>query len=491
MRVRYLLFFILLFYLWIASGGKNNLGFDLPYGGSWYVSYNHLMEGFLNGKLHFLVEPRPELLALDDPYEPSQNMPYRWHDASLYKGKYYMYFGITPLLVLYLPFHLLTNMNMPDKLASTIFMFGSLLWCTLILLHIKNTYFRAVPKWLVLISVLVLGLSIPTPFIVREDNGVYHVAISSGLFFLTGAIYFFCRMFSKKNYSIWIPITGSLFLGLAVGARPQIILSSILLPFILFKLARSENKSVLKIHTVLALILPLFLCLAFLGVYNYLRFDNPFEFGLKYQVGLLNYMKTKFNYAEYIIPGIFTFIFRPPAINSSFPCIHIDPTSLPSFVKPPTSFPLEPMMGILPSVPFVLIMFVGLTVWFFQICLNRFKCSDVCFDEFIIILLPALISLGVLISLPFGAFRYLADFSMIFILATCIICFYFYEQMLNHGFLSKLFNSLIVILAMVSIVNGVAIGLETLKKYDVKEYKFMESLFNQFLESVSCSPEKN
>ena len=37
------------------------------------------------------VEPDPHLLALPNPYRP--NAPYRLHDASLYKGKYYLDFG--------------------------------------------------------------------------------------------------------------------------------------------------------------------------------------------------------------------------------------------------------------------------------------------------------------------------------------------------------------------------------------------------------------
>lgn len=38
------------------------------------------------------------MLALPDPYDPNANAPYRFHDMSLYAGRYYMYFGPTAAL---------------------------------------------------------------------------------------------------------------------------------------------------------------------------------------------------------------------------------------------------------------------------------------------------------------------------------------------------------------------------------------------------------
>ena len=41
--------------------------------------------------------PHPALLAMADPYDPVANAPYRVHDMTLYKGHYYLYFGVSPV----------------------------------------------------------------------------------------------------------------------------------------------------------------------------------------------------------------------------------------------------------------------------------------------------------------------------------------------------------------------------------------------------------
>src|ERR1700733_8735124 len=58
--------------------------------------YNLLVEGFRDGHLFLQKAPAPELAMLPDLYDPRQNAPYRFQDASYYRGNYYLYFGVTP-----------------------------------------------------------------------------------------------------------------------------------------------------------------------------------------------------------------------------------------------------------------------------------------------------------------------------------------------------------------------------------------------------------
>ena len=51
---------------------------------------------------------RPGSLQLPDPYDPVAYAPYPVNDLSYYKGKLYLYFGITPALVLFWPYVALT-----------------------------------------------------------------------------------------------------------------------------------------------------------------------------------------------------------------------------------------------------------------------------------------------------------------------------------------------------------------------------------------------
>ena len=66
--------------------------------------YNLLAKGYLSGHLSLSILPAPELLALPDPYDPIANARLRIWDATLFKGRYYLYFGPTPALLLFAPF---------------------------------------------------------------------------------------------------------------------------------------------------------------------------------------------------------------------------------------------------------------------------------------------------------------------------------------------------------------------------------------------------
>src|SRR5262245_4432072 len=94
------------FFHWTVAA---NSGFesweDLDY-------FKLLVRGWKKGQLHMDKEPAPELLALADPYDPAQNGPYKLGDATLYKGKYYIYFGPSPALTLMLPYGLITGREM-------------------------------------------------------------------------------------------------------------------------------------------------------------------------------------------------------------------------------------------------------------------------------------------------------------------------------------------------------------------------------------------
>jgi hypothetical protein len=70
--------------------------------------YEYLAEGFVHGHTYLPLQPAPQLLALKDPYDPAANAPYRLWDATLYNGRYYLYFGPAPL-ILFLPWRILTG----------------------------------------------------------------------------------------------------------------------------------------------------------------------------------------------------------------------------------------------------------------------------------------------------------------------------------------------------------------------------------------------
>ena len=85
--------------------------------------YNLLVQGFRAGQLNVKREAPPGLAQLADPYNPALNAPYQKdvEDMSYYQGKLYLYFGVTPAVVLFWPYVALTGHYLSDKAAVVIF----------------------------------------------------------------------------------------------------------------------------------------------------------------------------------------------------------------------------------------------------------------------------------------------------------------------------------------------------------------------------------
>lgn len=498
-----LLLIVFVFYYWTVSEGKWTINFK-PIEGTYtnidkYKSdyfyrvrwpndyYNLLADAFLAGQLHLLVKPRPELLAAPDPYDVSTYEPYRLQDASLYKGKYYIYFGPVPAVLFYIPFRLITKYNLPDTLSTLFFVYGGFLWIVALLVLLCREYFQKVPEWMLFFAILVVAFANIGPFILRRVE-FYEVAISSGFFFLTGAIYFFCRFLSQRN--LRTVFLGSLFLGLSIGCRMHFLFSGLVILTILilrFLYIRNESDgSPFRRHQYfLALMFPVIVCLLIYALYNYLRFENPFELGTKYQLTGADLKKLKFIHINFLLPWLSFYLFHPPLINASFPFAYLTVPPVPKNLIPPGPFFIEQIAGVFPCIPFVLIAFFPLLVFLlnrdFVLETTNEKIRLFPVIEFLIILISGLINL-IIISLLWGAtVRYIMDFATSFILSSIIVWFYFENTTGLKYYLKSLLRMLAILLGTISIIFGMAFSIsgyyDILKNRNPKEFNKLKSFF--------------
>ena len=86
--------------------------------------YNFIVDALKNHRLSLIVpeydKPIPENIEIYRTYA-SEYLSKDWSfsalwDMSVYKGKLYLYFGITPVLLFYLPFNLVTGMYLSDNI---------------------------------------------------------------------------------------------------------------------------------------------------------------------------------------------------------------------------------------------------------------------------------------------------------------------------------------------------------------------------------------
>jgi tetratricopeptide (TPR) repeat protein len=254
--------------------------------------YNQLVQDFRNGQLNLKRDVPPGLTKLADPYDPTANVSYReenrLHDVSYYKGKLYLYFGVTPALVLFWPYAVLTGHYLFHKQAVAIFCAVGFLASVALLCALRRRYFPEVSEVVVSACALALGMTTSVPMMLQRPD-VWEVPISCAYAMVMLALGGIWRTLHSPVRRRWWLVAASLAYGLAVGARPTVLFGVVILlvPVIhawISAPAPDRQRWLLSGRMLAAAVVPVSLIGVGLMLYNCWRFDNPFEFGLHYQL---------------------------------------------------------------------------------------------------------------------------------------------------------------------------------------------------------------
>ena len=364
--------------------------------------YAYLTDAFLAGQTSLLVKPSAELLALPDPRDPAANRPYRLHDASLYRGKYYLYFGPTPALVLFLPYRVLSGRHLPGRLGVGLFCAGGFACsCGLLWLLVKREKWDC-PLWLLSAAVLSLG-TVPGVFFLVIRPSFYEVAIASGYCCMMAGFLLAAHGLREEGHRIG-PLTGAgLCFGLAAGCRPTFALVAALMVALVGWRTRTNRPATLGFTA------PLLTCGALLGSYNYVRFGSVLEFGNRYQLAAgLHNRGTLFSLAK-VVPSIYYLLFGSPLWSTRFP--YAGPSDrLSAFSALPEGLSLGPTIGLLWLAPLAFVGLILPMVW--RDRRIREHATLVCTRLSVgALYATAAATLGVFASLGWVVGRYLADFA--------------------------------------------------------------------------------
>jgi len=243
--------------------------------------YHYETEALLSGQLALKIAPRPELLALSNPYNSALNQPYREIDLSLYRGRYYFYWGLTPVVLLFGPWFLAIGTFPSEALACALFSLGAQMCMGWLILICRRTYFPKAGGFLTGLALLCAGAACYLP-VGAGANSVYGVPIASAAFcqaFVWCCV--FRAMHAPKSAVGWTLLAG-LGLGLCLASRPNYILwaACFLLPLGALLLRRPQE----RFRLVMAASLPPLICVAGMLAMNWLRFGKITEFGMRYQL---------------------------------------------------------------------------------------------------------------------------------------------------------------------------------------------------------------
>lgn len=267
-----------LYYAFVATAGTFRLE-------AWHTDYYDLLaEAFRQGNLHLPVDPDPRLLAKDNPFSRRNSSLWLW-DASLYGGRYYLYWGPTPGLLL-LAFKLITRSSekIYDQWLVIVFMCARL-YAGAALLWVWSLRSRQLPRWVVLLAIAVFGLASPSPYFLARPL-IYEASIACGqAFVLWGLFAAYRGLLDPLRKRVWFVGAGVCW-ALALASRGSLIAATPVLVVLSAVLANRRCSYPLRViaRDMLALGLPVVICLGAHAAYNYARFDSPSEFGLTYQL---------------------------------------------------------------------------------------------------------------------------------------------------------------------------------------------------------------
>ncbi len=310
---------ILIVYVWFASVGTWTK-WPQP-----YTYYDQLATAFRLGHLYIEQQPSPELLALKNPYDPAirKDVPFVT-DASLYKGRYYFYFGPVPALLVLIAKSLIPGVIGDQYLVFT-FTLGVLLVETLFVLKIRRRFFPRISAWMVAPCILLLGLTSPFSWILGNPATVHDAAICAGqLFFLTGVFMAFSA-FDGEALSRSKAILAGAFWALALGSRITLVVPIAFMVFyILAGAIRKPGHTSPRARLFEAALyfgVPLLFGIVGLGWSNWARFGSVFETGISYQLAML-YIQGPGQQVfslRYLIQNLYNYLLMPPKVRYNFP----------------------------------------------------------------------------------------------------------------------------------------------------------------------------
>ena len=291
--------------------------------------YDELAQAILQGKTYIDNDDVPQsLIDMDNPYDTTARSitaslsgdTYRW-DVAYFNGHYYVYFGIVPLLLMYLPFRAVFDAPFPSAVGVIAYAFIFAIGVFKLLGLICEKKFKNVSVGTFLITAIATVNCCGVMFLAKRPD-FYSVPIMTGLAFVVWGIFLWLKGLDVEKLRTLFFVGGSACMALAVGCRPQLVLASALaLPLFAGYFIKEKNLTTKKgLINLLALGVPFVIVAAGIMYYNYIRFGSVTDFGSGYNLTTNDVTSRGFDIGRTGL-GIFTYLFQPPQFTATFPYI--------------------------------------------------------------------------------------------------------------------------------------------------------------------------
>ncbi|WP_404422616.1 hypothetical protein [Nibricoccus sp. IMCC34717] len=293
--------------------------------------YQSLTDGFLSGQLSLTTKPDPRLAQLENPWAGYQGIP-RLHDATYFNGKYYLYFGVTPVLLVFAPVRVLTGLHVSNACATGVFAFAafaaySMLWRRLCQ---SRECANSAPQEVMGYGIIGCGTFLT---LLLGSDTFYAVPIAAAQACGAFSLLFLTLAFSSQDEgkALRSLAWASACSGLAVAARPTWAFSCLLLslPFVgVICTAHAKRTSFPLWRWLAAGFGPVGISALGLAWYNYARFGNPFEFGVRYQFTSIDQRNLRLWDITELLPHLREYLTAIPDWTRYFPWVRLDGDAL-------------------------------------------------------------------------------------------------------------------------------------------------------------------
>jgi len=384
----------------------------------------HYVDAVMNGQLHFNYEVSDFLNEVSYPFDTSnRDYDFLW-DASLYKGKYYCYFGIWPVISLFIPFNFITGNYLSTPIACLFYAILGIISTVLLYNAIIKKYFNKISFQTYILSLIFVLMGSKLMWCMYRPCFYEIVSLASYFHVVLGL--YLVLFFDKRS----INFIGYWLLALAVLCRPTSLFYSVLIIPKLWKKLKDKN---IKILDLVLLMVPYLIVGIFTMYINYIRFDSIFEFGISYQLTTNDLYNHKFSLMSSIF-GVFNYLFGLIKVDLfPFRLTNLFPT-LPLIAD----FHIENIGG-----GVITTSIIGFVILFIP---KIFKYIKDNYLKIYIILSLVVAFIIMILSSGLGALigRYMLDFNFVFYLVIVILSLYILKIYNNNSKIKNIYFTLIL-----------------------------------------------
>lgn len=265
-----------------------------------------------------------ELEKMDNPYdthlrrETVEGVDSVW-DTCYYRGNFYVYFGIVPVLLFYLPYYLLFGSAFPTWTGVFLSACFAVSGVYYLLAKIRKRWFpKSSYVWYMILAVIMSNGMQLCCAMLRAD--FYYLPIITALAFSLWGIGFVFAATEDINRkgSMGKLALGAFLLAATAGCRPQFLVGSILILPVVSPVLFVSPKDRRGLGRLAAFFMPYVIVAACLMYYNYIRFSSFFDFGANYNLTTNDMTRRGFHIGR-VPDGIFMYLFQAPNGKLVFP----------------------------------------------------------------------------------------------------------------------------------------------------------------------------